>query len=232
MPRRILWVVDRPAIDAQPGREGGRARQRRRTRRAILAAASELMAAGGRPSVADVAEAADVSKRTVYLYFPTHEQLLLDAALGLMGWEQVEAALQHSDSVEDRVAAVVRAMTDMSPETERAGRELIRLTVHAPPPGEGMPRRGYRRIDLLERALEPVREQLGDAAFERLVSGLAMLTGLEAAIVQRDLRGLDPPAGADVSEWAARALLRAALAEAGNAEPGSPQPLKPPGPGA
>ena len=30
-----------------------------------------LLSAGGTPTVADIAEAGDVSRRTVYMYFPT-----------------------------------------------------------------------------------------------------------------------------------------------------------------
>jgi hypothetical protein len=44
----------------------------------------------------------------------------------------------------------------------------------------------------MERALEPLRPQLDPAAFERLVSGLAMVIGWEALIVLQDLRGLNP----------------------------------------
>jgi AcrR family transcriptional regulator len=42
-----------------------------------------LLSAGGTPTVADIAEAADVSRRTVYMYFPTLQHLLIDAALGV-----------------------------------------------------------------------------------------------------------------------------------------------------
>src|SRR5579872_3336731 len=47
----------------------GRVRQKRRTRRAILAAASALIGEGKRPSVEEVADAAEVSRRTAYRYF-------------------------------------------------------------------------------------------------------------------------------------------------------------------
>src|SRR5204862_2751724 len=64
--------------------ETGRFRQRRRARAAIVAAAGDLLRAGRTPSINDVADAADVSRRTVYLYFPTVDQLLLDATLGIL----------------------------------------------------------------------------------------------------------------------------------------------------
>jgi AcrR family transcriptional regulator len=209
--------VPPPAGEKPAGRE----RQRRRTRKAILQATIELMASGGTPSVAEVAEAADVSKRTVYLHFPTHEQLLIDAALGMLDWDTIEAEVERFADPVDRAAATVRALTRVTPETERAGRQLVRLTVDEPSepsePGEpGEPRRGYRRVALLERALEPARDRLTPGAFEQLVTALSMVSGFEAMIVQRDVRGLDADQGSAASEWAARALVRAALHEPGD----------------
>src|SRR5947199_2187482 len=89
--------------------ETGRYRQRRRTRAAIVAAAADLLRAGRTPSVNDVAEAADVSRRTVYLYFPSLEQLLLDATLGMLSQAAVDEAIEAADSGGDageRVAAM------------------------------------------------------------------------------------------------------------------------------
>jgi AcrR family transcriptional regulator len=199
--------------------ERGRAAQRRRTRKAIVEAASGLIARGITPSIAEVAEAADVSRRTIYMYFPTLDQLLVDATLGALHEAAVESVLEPAeleDDVEARVDALARAIVrERDAETERLGRTLIRLTVESP--GENgplaAPRRGYRRVEWIERALAPLRGRLDDARFERLVSALAMVVGWEAMLVLRDLRGLDRPDEENVSSWAARALVRAALDE-------------------
>jgi AcrR family transcriptional regulator len=203
--------------------ETGRFRQRRRTRAAIVDATAELVRAGVTPSVGDIADAADVSRRTVYAYFPTLEQLLLDATLGLLAQTPVDDAIDSADVGDDaakRVAAMIRALGAMSTETLPLGRSLIRLTVDAPRPADGgTPIRGYRRIGWIEHALEPLRESLEDAAFERLVSALAMVVGWEALIVLQDLRGLGEEEQLDVSLWAARALIGAALDDARSASP-------------
>src|SRR5947199_7480600 len=93
--------------------ETGRYRQRRRTRAAIVAAAAHLLQEGRTPSVNDVAEAADVSRRTVYLYFPTVEQLLLDATVGMLSQVAVDEAIEkagaHGDA-DERVAGMIRAI--------------------------------------------------------------------------------------------------------------------------
>jgi hypothetical protein len=56
-------------------------------------------------------------------------------------------------------------------------------------------------------------DQLDDAAYERLVSALAMVLGWEALIVLADLRDLDEAERTETSAWAARTLIRAALEE-------------------
>jgi AcrR family transcriptional regulator len=171
--------------------------------------------------VGEIADAADVSRRTVYTYFPTLEQLLLDATLGLLSQSAVDEAIDAADDAtgesnrdpEERVAAMIRAFAAMSTETLPLGRSLIRLTVDAARDDPSSPKRGYRRVGWIERALEPLRERLDADEFERLVSALAMVVGWEAEIVLQDLRGLDREEELSVTLWTARALVRAALEE-------------------
>ena len=194
----------------------GRFRQRRRTRSAIVNAAAELLRSGrATPGVNEIAEAADVSRRTVYQYFPTVEQLLLDATLGLLSQAAVDDAVDQADPGGDdalrRVSAMIRALVSLSSQTMPLGRSLIRLTIDTPAENTGQPKRGYRRIDWIETAIAPLRSSLDDAGFERLVSALAMVIGWEALIVLQDLRGLTPGEQTETSMWAAHALIRAAL---------------------
>ena len=66
-------------------RSGGRERQKNRTRRAVVEAASALVREGRTPTVAEAAEAAEVSRATAYRYFPTQDMLLAEVALWAMG---------------------------------------------------------------------------------------------------------------------------------------------------
>ena len=189
----------------------GRERQRRRTRKAIVDAAVELLERGQDPSVAEIAEAADVSRRTVYLYFPTLEHLLADAALAAAR-TMVEPRFELHGDVGERVEELVRAVQQGFAETEALGRTIIRLTVGAsgaPSASGSAPRRGYRRVEWIERALEPLRETLPPERFERLVSALTLLIGWESMIVLQDTRALTAAEAEEVCVWAARALLAA-----------------------
>jgi len=213
----------------------GRYKQKRRTRTAVLTAARELIRQGKIPSVADAADAADVSRRTAYRYFPTQEQLLTEAQLegGRASIEPVFEPAELAHDVEARLDALVRAMYAELQSTEPLMRTMIRLTVdrsrdeHTADAAEAEPpRRGYRRIDWIEMALSPVRMQLDETSFERLVSGLALCIGIEALLVLRDVRGLDLAAAEEVSRWVARSLLHASLAES-NAQAKASPPLPP-----
>jgi AcrR family transcriptional regulator len=202
----------------------GRDKQKRRTRAAILTAVRELIRQGQIPSVADAADAAEVSRRTAYRYFPTQEQLLTEAQLEgeRPVFERVFEAPELAHDVEARLDALVRVMYANLQTTEPLLRAMIRLTVDrsrdereasASAAEAEPPRRGYRRIDYIEMALAPVRMHLDESSFERLVSGLALCIGIEALLVLRDICGLDQAAAEAVSLWVARALLHASLAE-------------------
>lgn len=201
-----------------------RAAQKRRTRTAIVDATAALLAAGHTPTVAEVAEAAEVSRRTIYLHFPSFDQLLLDATVGALSQARVDQAIEQASSgaadARARVAAMARALHHVGPEVERLGRALIRLTVEPPAGAAGpTPRRGYRRIAWIETALAPWRERLPPAVWTRLVNALAMVIGWEALIVQRDVCALDSAEGEALSLWVVEALLDAALREAGEEGP-------------
>jgi AcrR family transcriptional regulator len=191
----------------------GRAAQRRRTRKAIVDAATRLVADGATPSVNEIAAAADVSRRTVYLYFPTLDQLLLDATLGALDLG-IDDLLDRTTDADPRtrVELMITALAESSATTLPLGRKLIKLTVDADGTAGDAPVRGYRRVVWIERAVEPLRETLGPRRFEDLVSALAMVVGWEALIVLQDVRGLGADAGR-ICASAARAIIDAALAD-------------------
>ena len=57
----------------------GRTHQKQRTRRALVAAAREMVANGATPTVDAVAAKASISRTTAYRYFPSQRALLLSA---------------------------------------------------------------------------------------------------------------------------------------------------------
>src|SRR5882762_7092949 len=117
----------------------GRPEQRQRTRRKLLEAAANLIAEGRTPTTTEVADAAGVSRRTAYRYFPTQEQLLVESSLEELR-PVVEAAmaavnlLPPSSGMDDvqwaaaRLDATVRVMHRLTLENEPLLRTIQRLT--------------------------------------------------------------------------------------------------------
>ncbi|HUR00828.1 MAG TPA: TetR/AcrR family transcriptional regulator [Gemmatimonadaceae bacterium] len=202
----------------------GRDRQKARTRRALLEAAGRLLGTGATPSVAEVADAAEVSRRTAYRYFPTQEQMLTEAVLESLRPTNEQALEREGipdqdDDPEERLDRAVRVIQRAAVENEAMLRTMVRLTVAAPAGStdstpSGVRRRGYRRIEWIELALEPVKKQLSRRRFDRLVNALTVSIGIESLIVLRDLNGLSPEEAESVSRWMARTLLRASLKKA------------------
>jgi len=196
----------------------GRAGQKLRTRRRILEAASALVAAGKKPTVEQAADAAGVSRRTAYRYFPAQTKLLTEAALeGLrVPMEAMLAAAPAGAGLQDldgRLGALIDRMQSMAISHE----DLLRTMIHQTVLGRSSPakvRRGTRRIDWIESGIAPLREKVSDSAYKRLVSALALCAGIEALLVLRDIRGLSEHEAIAVSRWAAQALMRQTILEA------------------
>lgn len=200
-----------------PETAGGRSRQKLRTKRELLSAAAAMLAAGQTPTVTEVADAAAVSRRTAYRYFPTQAKLLAEAALEGVR-PRMEAAIRRAarfegTDVADRIDALVEAMFHEAFASEKFLRTLVHSTV-LEKPRPGVPKRGLRRIEWIEAATEPLRERLGPAGYARLVSALALCIGTEALLVFMDIRGMSAQRTVAIARWMARAVLRQSLEDA------------------
>lgn len=172
----------------------------------------------GLPSVAEVAAAADVSRRTAYRYFPTAEQLATEAVLETLAPRLASSADETppSATVQARLATTVRRMQEAAVANEHLLRTMIRLTIERPPAAEGGRQpsaRGSRRVEWLGDAIKPLRRSLERRTYERLLSALCLCVGAEALIALRDTRGLSTDEAVAVCVWSADALLQAAVSD-------------------
>jgi AcrR family transcriptional regulator len=186
-----------------------------RTRRDLLLTAGRLIAEGKQPTVAEVADAADVSRRTAYRYFPSQDKLLTEAALERVR-PAIEAAVAAAPAgldetdLDKRLDAFVRSIQSLTIENEPLLRTMVHLTVLDKPP-PGIRPRGSRRTEWIDLAVAPLKPRVGKAAYARMVSALSLIVGIEALLVLRDIRGLTEAQSIQVSQWMARAVLRETL---------------------
>jgi AcrR family transcriptional regulator len=200
----------------------GRQNQKHRTREALLDAALELARHGQSPSIAEVAEAAKVSVATAYRYFPNPQSLWADMATrtGVPGYPNFLEELPADP--EAAIDLVVREVAGFQLADEALWRGVLRASLDRwfnqldVPEEERVPVRGITRLEMARRALEPLRDSLPPKRFERLTNAVVLVFGLESMVTTRDTCGLDPEQATELMRWAARALVRAALAEEEN----------------
>lgn len=186
----------------------------------MLETATRLMQAGAIPSVSEVAEAAEVSRATAYRYFPSQAalvQAVVGEALGpILSWHS------RSQDAERRMASLLDTGMPRIEKFEATFKAALKLSLdqwarrQAGTLGEEPAfARGHRR-DLLADALAPLKEQMEPRAFARLMQSLSLIFGVEALVVLKDIWGLNSGETLSVAQWAARALVRSAVSEAGS----------------
>jgi len=189
--------------------DSGRMNQKQRTLDHLLAAARTLIEGGDTPRVEDVARESGVSRTTAYRYFPTQAELLAAAFP-----ETAAASLLPDpapDDVEARVDAVVSAIVDTVERTEPQQRAMLRLSLGADE--HELPLRQGRAIGWLSEALEPLREDVGDAAVQRLAVALRSVCGIETRVWLTDIARLGSDDIRALQLWMAQALLAHAADE-------------------
>lgn len=195
-------------MQAKKSAAGALSPLRRRNRQALLDAAQALLAQGRAPTLAEAADLAEISRATAYRYFSSSEQLQNEAALDAIAKAIPEGLAGGSDGAADATRAVrdlVLRVEAMVRENEPAFRTMLRHSLEV----EGGSR-GARRVGWIEACLAGT--DLPPAERARLVPALALLCGIEARVVLKDVCGLDDEAARETLSWAAQALLARALA--------------------
>lgn len=178
---------------------------RHRTRAALLSAAAELADAGDTPTVPMAAERAGISRATAYRYFPSQEMLIVELSLPIRELRHVLARTARDDT-RVRIGAMVRTVAEWSFDHKLVLREMLRISLSS----EGRLknyRRPTKRLELIAKELEPLRESLAPREFRRLSQAMALLLGVEALVVLEDIVGLSRREVIATLEWTALRLL-------------------------
>ncbi|WP_445659192.1 TetR family transcriptional regulator [Achromobacter sp. NCFB-sbj8-Ac1-l] len=198
---------------------------RARMRKILLDAAHRLMAQGITPSVAELAEHAQVSRATAYRYFPSQSALIaavVDESLGpILAWDSKAAdaaarvdellrfAYPRLEAHEAPLRAAIQVSLQQHAEASagRAGNEPRLVRGH--------------RVDILKRAIAPLAGTLTPAQQDRVAQALSLVYGTEVFLVLKDIWRLDLPEVTEVARWTANAIIQQALAEAGETPRGA-----------
>ncbi len=188
-----------------------RGNQRRRTRKDLLQAAARLMKTGKTPTLEEIAEEALVSRATAYRYFPGLDALLLEASLDVAvpGPDEIFGGDTSGDVVA-RLMRVDSALHDMIAANEPALRAMLVHSLQRSMAEGEVPARQNRRTPSIEAALDPVRDRLDRDAAAMLTHAIALVIGIEAVVVLKDVLQLDDDEARAVRAWTIAALAAAA----------------------
>ncbi len=187
----------------------GRTRQKQRTRSALVAAARDVVARGGAaPTVAEVAEAAAISRTTAYRYFPTQKALLLAAHPEVEADSMLPPGI--GEDPKERLEAAVRSFLAMVVDTEAQQRTMLRLSLEADSATRTLPLRQGRAIKWFAEALAPLDRELGPDGVRRLAVAVRSVAGIESLVWLVDVAGMTPDEAVEQMVWSSGALLRRA----------------------
>lgn len=210
-------------MDAKRLRAPGRAtrpepnrRVRARTYEALIQAAMDLARDGGIPSIAAVAERAQVSRATAYRYLPSRSKLItavVDRSLGpVRSWKS------HERDGRKRVLQLFNDTFPRFKQFEPQMRAAVQLSLEhwalerAGLLAEEPYRRGHRR-GLLRHALVPLERSLSAPTHDRLMKALSVVFGIEFYIVLKDIWGSADEEVEAIARWVVSALVDAASRE-------------------
>ena len=189
----------------------GRVNQKARTRDALIGATRELLSRGVTPTMEGAAAHASISRTTAYRYFPN-----LRALLGATYPHIDEESLLGADPPKDpeaRLELVTEDQTRRILTYEPEMRAVLRLSLETDlPSGPQLPMNRGLRIGWIEDALAPLRGQLPDEAFRRLIHGIGSTLGIEAFVWLVDIAGVSREEAVTIMRSNASGLLHSALA--------------------
>ena len=164
-----------------PYETGGRSGQKARTRDALVAAARDLVAAGGTPTVEDAAAAASISRSTATATSRASGRCCSRRIPKIAATSMLPANPPQDPAA--RLDAVVRNFTAMILDTEAQQRTMLRLSLEADAAErDALPLRQGRAIAWIAEAIDGVRGDLSDQQFRQLVLSIRATIGIEAIV--------------------------------------------------
>lgn len=192
--------------------------RRARVFRRLLKEAGILFRRGRIPSVAEVAQAAGVSRATAYRYFQSRSKLV--SAVVADALAPVRRAVPQKGDARQRLHALLDRTFSRFTEFEPQLRAALQLALeHRSLEKAGLLeetpfRRGQRKA-ILAATLAPLRRKLRPPVWRRLRLALAVVYGIEPIIVLKDICRASDRETTQVVRWMMEALLEHALRQGG-----------------
>jgi DNA-binding transcriptional regulator YbjK len=186
----------------------GRAKQKLQTRSEILMAAKGLMQKKERITLEDVAKKANISRATMYRYFPNIDLLFTEASLDIhhKSPDQISEDVKNM-TFADRIFYIQKYYNQSALKNEIGFRRYLSSVLSESIVSKKQ-LRGARRKKSLNKALEPYKEMYSKDTFKKLINIASVLMGIDAILVCKDVCKLDNKEAENTLKWAMEMILK------------------------
>lgn len=169
----------------------GRVRQKLKTRQAILHAAKELMQEQSSINLEQVADRAQISRATIYRYFPSAELLMRETDLDVHH-HSAEVLQEEVDllTLPERIYYIQNHFNELTQAHEAEFRRYLSAAIVEVMHSKKK-LRGARRVKGLKAALQPFSSFMSAQDMLDLVHLCTMMMGAEAMVVCKDVCDLN-----------------------------------------
>jgi AcrR family transcriptional regulator len=186
----------------------GRVNQKLLTRTAILQAAKKLMTRNKKISLEDVADKANVSRATIYRYFPEIELLMTEASLDVHHLSPDELLEKiRTMPMNKRIFFIQKYYNQLAQDHEILFRRYLSAALLASVTSKKKVR-GARRIESLKKATVPFKKELTNKQYENLINISSILMGIDSFITAKDVCGLDTDQAKSTLEWGLEMVIK------------------------
>lgn len=181
----------------------GRINQKLETRSKILESAKQLVRQGIDFNLEDVANNAEISRATIYRYYPNLEILSYEVGIDI-GTKTPEDIIEDLKgcSLNDTILGIQNYYNDHAVNNENAFRKYLSAVLTS----ASEKKRGARRNKTLQLAL--MKSDLRPKEKKDLVHFLTILMGIEPLIVAKDVSGLDYKEFKELMSWGMKLVLK------------------------
>lgn len=186
----------------------GRVNQKIKTRTTILQSAKKLMGRKKKVSLEDVADEANVSRATIYRYFPNIDILFTEASLDIHHLSPEELIEEMGAiSLQERIIFIQKYYNQLAHDHEILFRRYL-SAVLAESSSSKKKIRGSRRKEAMIKVIKPFSKQLNKTEQSNLVNIASILTGIDSFITAKDVCGLDTEKAKSTLEWGLNMILK------------------------
>jgi len=186
----------------------GRVKQKLQTRSIILNAAKSLMQKEKKITLEDVAKKAKISRATMYRYFSNIDLLFTEASIDIhhKSSEQIFEEVKEL-TFANKIFYIQNHYNELAQKNEIVFRRYLSAVLTESIVSKKQ-LRGARRMESLNKALEPYKDTLSEDTFKKLVDVSSVLMGIDSLIICKDVCKLDNVETNNTLKWALDMILK------------------------